>query len=331
MNNYSTRFLAKNLLKQFIWSSFTHHRSSTKKPICLYAGRRGGSTMLMQAIASSKGIRYLDQPFSVHTNPVRFHEIVAPIRGEQITQVEIKSMFQDYLAGLISGKYIVSAPWKIGSRNFHFTTNRVVLKIINAKNLMEEIAEVIDPITILLTRHPIPTALSKMGNGWQPEILPFMNDRSYSEKYLGPTLADFCWNIIKQGSLFERHLLDWCLEFNKPLQQLANHNDWLFISYEESVQNRRKTAQFLAKHLNLGDENRILKSLISPSISTKTMSEKHVAKAIHDSTNISLVLNRWMDQVSSEEKTACDNILSAFNIDLYSASSAIPAQKYLQF
>ncbi len=52
-------------LKELVWRYAIRFKPA-KRPICLYASRRSGSTLLMEVIGANRGVMFSDQPFGLY-------------------------------------------------------------------------------------------------------------------------------------------------------------------------------------------------------------------------------------------------------------------------
>ena len=161
------RDAAAQWIKEMIWRSAVRF-TPRRLPICLYASRRSGSTLLMEVIGSNRRVMFSDQPFSLYTAsranlnrlPIfSYGQIAHPDPDEE-------AAIQVYLEGLFSGEIRANSPWKAWSPQFHVFNDRICLKITDAKCLIDWIDSRFDVKTVVLTRHPIAQALSVSNLNW---------------------------------------------------------------------------------------------------------------------------------------------------------------------
>ena len=154
-------------LKELIWRYAIRFEPS-QRPICLYGARRSGSTLLMEVIGVNRGVMFSDQPFGLYTAiSANINRLpLFPYGQIAFPDPEEEGIFRTYVEGILSGRIRANIPWKFWSRGFHFSNNRICLKITDAKAMIDWIDHQFDVHTVVLTRHPIAQALSVEANRW---------------------------------------------------------------------------------------------------------------------------------------------------------------------
>lgn len=311
---------AKELVKEALWSA-TSHRPGDKPDICLYATRRGGSTWVMDLIAATQGVRYIDQPFGMRSASQRHLEHLPLVERGQFIHLapDEKAQIERFLAGLFSGEIVVNAPWELWRPRYQRVTDRVLLKIVDAKGLMDWIEARFRVQTVYLTRHPIPTALSILRNGWDLTAQAYLHCEPFVEQHLDARQEAKAWDLLRSGTSLQQHVLNWGLENLLPLRVLPDRPHWLHLTYEDCVLHPETVIQALADHLDLENAERMRKRVGTPSRSTKRAISTYAAEQAGMER-----LARWQRHVDETARTQVQEVLSLLEIDLYETSESLP-------
>ena len=303
----------KYATKQLIWSCCRHRRGHAKD-IFLFSTRRGGSTLLMETIAANRGVRYIDQPFSLFTaSRTHRNQLPHPPLSQFITlDQESERRVHDFVERLLSGDLSVNAPWEFWSPEFDFRTSRSVLKIVDAKPLIDWFGRQFDVHTVFSTRHPIPTSLSIMRNGWGLTAPAYLANEEYMLA-LSDRQTAFAHDVMRGRKELSKHVLNWGLENLIPVRLLPEREDWLYVSSERAATEPLQTVQLLAERLGLGDKDAMLARLTRPSRSTKRLHSETVATGASPA-----AIEGWRRHVTDDDIRDAMNILDTFEIPLYS-------------
>lgn len=307
-------------VKETIWL-LSRHRSGPRPNIGLFSTRRGGSTWLMEVIAVNRGVRYVDQPFSLHhPAPGHIRRLPIPSRS-QFTSLEADAepRVRAFVEDLFEGRLSVNAPWEIWHPTFHWTTDRVILKVIDAKPLIEWFDRSFDLQILYSTRHPVPSALSVIRNGWALTAHAYLRDPEFVARWLNDDQVAFAWDVLREASPLQQHVLNWALENLVPLRRLQANPHWLFVSYEHATLDPAGTVDFLAEHLDLPDRGRMLKQVRTASRSTRKLSS-----TFEPADEARARLRAWRQHVSPEEERAALGILDRFEIPAYRPGADLP-------
>lgn len=311
------------LIKELVWSVVRFR--PTKKPICLHASRRSGSTLLMQVIAANQGVMFSDQPFglysigsaNVNRLPVfAYSQVTCPDEDEA-------AILRRYFQRLIDGEIRVNAPWKLWSPDFHLFNDRICLKITDAKALIDWIDQQFDVQTVVLTRHPVAQAMSVADNGWLTTGKGLLKNSDFVEQWLSDGLESYCWDLYRHGSELERRIVDWALENLVPLRLLPERLDWLFIGYEDLICQTPKVLDYLAAELRLDNRKAMAKQVVRPSRSTRGASSVE-RQGMIQTRNQDGLLDSWQARIDDDDLRGCFRVLDRFGIDLYRPDSSRP-------
>jgi hypothetical protein len=311
--------------KEAIWLMTARHRQGAKKNICLFATRRGGSTWIMELIATQPGVRSLNEPFGswfgVGAQVLRMPKYAAghPVHFESPEEEE---RFRAFTELLLSGRAPVNAPWSFWRKGYRFRSDRLVLKILEAKALIDWFDRTFDVQIVYVTRHPIPQALSCIRNGWAPSSRAYLGDPWFREEQLGDELADYAFEVVRTGSALERYVLNWALENYVPLKLIHDRPAWIYASYEECVVRQEATLERLAEALELTDVDAMRGAFSRPS-STSRMSQAQTLEQIQRG-DAGAALRAWRHRISEEEERGALEILARLRIPLYEVGSDLP-------
>ncbi len=312
----------KETLKETLWL-LSRHRPGPRKNICLFANRRGGSSWLMDVLSVNRGLKYLDQPFSLHSassSQLAYLPVVEQSQFIYLDEAQERQV-KRYLDLLFIGALQVNAPWEFWRPAFDFVSDRLLLKITDAKGLIDWIDTHYDVHIVYLTRHPIPTALSIIRNRWSPTTSAYLRNETFVARHLNDRQYAFCRDLMKKGTLLQQHVLNWVLENRIPLQLLPQRPRWLHLSYEEMILLPEQVLPTLARDLELTDLDRMKKIVRSPSRSTKKPS------SVYTSTTPPLEqLRFWQDRLSREEQRSLFEIMDMLELSLYRPDSPLPTQ-----
>jgi len=313
---------------KFLVKSFSNFHSQGDKPnILLVATPRGGSTWVMEIIASQPGMKYYDEPFSVRRENVQkvglFHdwEDFQPEKKQDDTIIR-------YINELQSNKHRFMNPPPF-RKNHRVFTNRIIFKIHELEHLVNKIEQECNLKVLYLLRHPIPNSLSRRVT---PRLNLFMNSDTYCNQYLTQTQMKDIKHIFETGDDLDRKILDWCFENLVPLR-FSDRSQWLTISYEELLLNSRKMCELMAKELLLDDLPALFASVDEPAANI-TMSKKETLTILKDPDEEKRKKNmvtKWRKSVSVEKERQTMQILSLFDLDTYTADRYIANTPFLHF
>jgi hypothetical protein len=302
------------------------HRSGPKRDIFLFATPRGGSTWLMEIIASQPGIKFFDEPLSPRRPNVAYcglfpnYEALMPGTGDSERIV-------GFLRDLQSGRrgYMNATPFQ---RNFRFLTNRALFKIHEIEHLIEQIEQRCNAHVVYLLRHPIATSISRHA---LPRLELFLRSEFY-DRLLGDSdrIAEIR-QLASSGTSLQKALVSWCYENLVALSQ--PRDTWLLLSYEELVLNPERSCDLLLDRLQLTDRNAMLAAFERPAVNI-TMSHAQTIEAMSNPDakhRRHRLATKWMNQVSARDMDDAAEVLSAFAIDAYDARRPLPETRFLHF
>jgi hypothetical protein len=319
---------AKALLKEAIWFATTNHVPGSKRDIALFCTRRGGSTFVMEAIAANRGVKFLDQPLEITTESMTTSQARAIPKFEQGELVHLDSdeekALRTYVESVLDGSIPVNAPWRFWRRDFEWRTDRLVLKIVGAKALIDWFANSFDVDVVYVTRHPVPQALSCIRNGWTLTAKPYLRNEWFVSTHLDDATVAHCWDVLRTGSPLDQFVLNWALENLVPLRLLEDRPAWTYLSYEATVLEPTALLPRLAAALDLDDVDRMVAATGRPSRSS-ALSDASTRSSIAAGDQDAL-LRAWRGKVTDDEERTAMAILDRLGIDLYRTGEDLPAR-----
>lgn len=309
----------KQLVKEVIWATVYRHKPDPSHPtIAIFSSRRGGSTLMMELIAANKGFSFSDQPFGLYTMTCAQLNALPVFAYSQIIAPDPKEWAQikEYIGAILSGALTVNGPWKFWKTPHSIRSDRMVLKITDAKSIAPELVAHFGLTPVVMTRHPISQSLSVQKNGWDTTARAFLRNKDFVATYLTPELEARAWDLVHDADPMKGRLLDWTLENLPLIAALKENPDWLYLPYETLIAHPDASITRLAQACQLDDPAAMLAQLEYPSRSTKRSSSKTTRKQISAGEH-SYILARWRKQVDAEAEAALLAIPAQFGLPLY--------------
>jgi hypothetical protein len=92
--------------------------------------------------------------------------------------------------------------------------------------------------------------LSVIKRNWDTDsIKAYLESSEFVNIYLDKNKINTINNIIKIGTLNEKHVLNWILENTIPLSSEYINNKFLLLTYEELIISPYKTVEILSKNI----------------------------------------------------------------------------------
>ncbi|HEY2791680.1 MAG TPA: hypothetical protein VGJ28_04955 [Micromonosporaceae bacterium] len=312
--------------KESIWLA-VRYRPGPKPSIALFCTRRGGSTWLMEIIGANRGVLPLNQPLEILTPNLTPHQykrlpkfdLGQIVHPDPDQERELRAYTDDLMAGRIR----VNAPHAFWRRDFQFRTDRLLLKIVDAKPLMDWFATNYHPDMAYLVRHPVPQAMSCIRNGWSTTTKAYLRNEWFAEHVIADAkLLAYAHALEETGTDLERFVLNWVVENLYPLRVLADRPDWLALSYEECVTDRDGTLRRVSERLDVGDTDRMQRAALRLSRSS-TLSDDDAVSAIKAADREEQVAG-WLTRLGADALARASAVLDRFEVTLYAAREPMP-------
>ncbi len=291
------------------------------KNILLFATRRGGSTILSQALSMVSTIREIDQPFDLFKSASK--EDLVKIKNlpyKELSQfIELtnseKKKIDKYFKSITRGKKFNIAP-------YYTLKNKTLLKIVNANTIADHLISINNDKAVFLFRHPCSQALSIIKNKWGFTSKPYLESKWIKNHFSNEIIKELK-NISQKGTMIQKGVVNWGFE-NLHLLKFSNsvHEK---VFYEELITAPELILKRLYSFCDLTYFDEVASILQTPSRSSNFSDVKSV-DAINDS-NKKFIISKWEDQLSQEEKCSVQIVLDLFGINEYSAFETLPLNR----
>ncbi|MEM7273458.1 MAG: hypothetical protein AAF547_10295 [Actinomycetota bacterium] len=304
--------------REAIWYVGCRHEQGDRPNILLFATRRGGSTWAMELIGANRGVRPLNQPFATLSRNVTYAQMLEIPRFHegQITSIDPSTgpRLERLVRRVLDGEIIINGPTKFWSRDFVRVSDRLVLKITDAKPVIDWFDTTFDVDIVLLTRHPIPQALSCIRNGWTLTVDSHLRDPGFVAANLDGAAEAAAHDVMNGDDELQKFVLNWGLENLAPLRLLPDRPDWLHVRYEACVAKPQEVLERMASRLGLTDRAEMAAVVDRPSGSSHLATADTVA-AIR-SGNAEAALERWRSDIDADAERRALQLLERLGIDV---------------
>ena len=285
---------------------FIDYGTSYENTVFLAGTSRSGTTWMSNVINYNNQYRYMFEPFYEQKVDICKH-----FKSKQYLRPSNRNdAYFNPTQKILCGK--VKAEWVDRFNEKVFSSKRLIKSIranlflrwlyINFPNL---------PI-ILLLRHPLAVAASKVKFGWKRSLSPYLEQNELIHDFLYP----FCSELKKSEERyqitedsFENHIFSWCIENYVPLKQFSM-NEVCIIFYENTCVHPELESQKIFSYLNKSYDEKVLENIKLPS----QMSRKDSSIITGDS-----LVSSWKKHLTDQEVERATEILNMFGLDkLYS-------------
>ena len=317
------RIYARRLKKQCIF-----YRSGTEPNIFLFAQRRGGSTILAQAIGSESGIWFANEPLACFKGHYEYYTRIKwlPLLPDSqffdLSQ-EHQRQLDHYLEQLLTLK--LRQVGRCLRPKFPLTANRVLLKVLNAPFLIDWFAQRQPCQILFLSRHPAAQVFSIFNTSWKFCLETYFAKPEFLAQHFNATQMQLGEKITREGNRWQQGIITWILEVYFPLY-LAKQKI-LRLTYEELIIDPTTVVNRVSQELNLKHTDKIIETLSLPSWSSRMSTE--YSRQLVEQGDRSGIIRKWQDKITPEQIRQAQAILDVFNIDIYSMDDPMPKSKYL--
>lgn len=288
-----------------------------KKPILIFGLRRGGSTMVADAVAVNKGVWYTNEPFAVlpkHPGyetrkaalPEAMHSHFFELEGQDLerfaayTDDHLHATYRDQGTARRAGM-----PPK---------ANRVCLKILNAPWMLPWFADQITAHAIALLRHPGGQVTSTLRQNWGFPLEAYVQRPNDMALHFAPDEIASIAEALERGDRWEIGVLDWVVQA-VPLMKAEAHGVPL-VTYEDVVRDPEAFVDdWLCGTCGLEDRAAMIATFGKPSGSSRLSTDS--VNNLISAGDRDAVVERWRKDVTDEQLRVGQDILDRFCIDLY--------------
>lgn len=321
-------------LREALFRLICSHRRGDKPNIILFCTRRSGSTWILNTLSAHTGMRYVGKPFLQAMNSRHKSQLPSLTHAaDNQTDYDFEQfvgfsendlfVFDAFARKLLLAEIEVYPTLRLFSNYFHRKTDRVVFQVTNAIAMAERLDDELLVQSAFLMRHPISNALSIIRAGWRDECLDFLLHKDFRDGVLTGKQVDLSRRIVDKGNEMERHVLDWCFKNMLPLRAIdaGRRENWLILTYEQTVLDPEQTVHRMAKHFGLTDLNSMLAQIKLPSASVSN-------NTTHKTHDKDFLIGRWQKQVEPNHQVKLFKILEALGIDAYTYGSLTATNRY---
>lgn len=263
---------------------------------------RGGTTWIAELINHANDYRFMFEPFTARHVP----EVGAFRNRQYLRPTDDDPAFVEPARAVVEGR--IRNRW-VDYYNHRLVARKRLIKDIRA-NLFLKWLDVHFPgmPIVLLLRHPLAVAASRLRHTWSNDLLDFLRQDALMADHLEPHRR----LLETTHDPFEQHVLQWCVENWIPLRQFKRGEIHLAFYEHFSVDPRGEIGRLFA-FLGKPFPESILERVERPS---RMAWRGNAARApIGDP-------DAWRPYVSPDEVTRSLGILAKFGFDaVYSAAS----------
>lgn len=302
------------------------HRQGPLPNVFLFATARGGSTWVMEILASQPGMKYYDEPFNIRRDNVARTGLFSDWASLMPDTGDPERVI-GFLKGLVAGEYPHMNPPPFRPHH-RLRTDRVVFKIHEMEHLIGRIARECGGQVVYLLRHPIPTTLSR---AVFPRLELFLSSRFYADVIGDAARLREIQRLGHEGSRLQKGVVSWCYENLIPLR----HRDFdgLFVTYEELVLNPVQSCDLFLQRLQFTDREAMLAAFgrAAANISMSGATTADVISTADQRTRNEYLVSRWQARVSDQDRADVTAVMELFGLDVYTGDKVLPHPRYLHF
>ena len=285
--------------------------------VLVFGVRRGGSTMLTDAISANSGVWFADEPYAMFEKRLGHAEKSARLFTPKHSHFfglseDDQKQFAAFTHDLLSAHFRSMGTARRTKPLLR--ADRACLKILNAPWMLPWFAQETDAHIIAVTRHPGAQAKSVLRQGWQFPVEAYLGRPDILEAVFSPAQLTYARDIFDDGDPWQIAVLDWVVT-SHPLRH-AKGPKVSQVSYEEIVTDPTKFIDtVLIDKCELTERDMMEQALLRPSgsshLNTAAATQSIAAR------DVGKMLNFWRTQSSTEELSAGQKILDIFEIDAY--------------
>ena len=329
MSLYKQSLYRLKLIGAWFLRRLAVYNQGDKPNILLFSSRRSGSTHLAEMISIDTGVWFVNEPCAIrypNTPKGQLTSSLLPsvtccqfVRATEQVEQSLKHL----LTEVQDANYRQLG--RLRRPRYGLFADRTLIKMVNATPLLPWASEEFSAQVVHLVRHPGAQAQSLLRNNWPITTQAFIEDEVFLEQYFTREQVNRALEVHRSGSKWEQAILNWILD-NVP--SLRNAPTQTFrVTYEELTLSPRAVVPVIAERLDLRSVDRMLCHTGRPSSSSK-FSRNASREAIRTGDTSHLV-TKWVDKMSSEEKSQAQHLLEFFEIHEYSMHATMPHNSLL--
>ena len=286
------------------------------RPILIMALRRGGSTMVADAIAHNRGVWFTDEPYAILKTHINFEvksKWLRPVQHSHYFDLDADTLaeFSRYTHALLSTQIKDLGTSRRALPGL--VAHRVAAKVLNAPWMIEWLAQETDAHILPMIRHPVAYALSIQRQGWGLPVEAYADRPDALQRYFTGDQIEDVARVLRDGDQLEKLVLDWIVT-SAPLR--AFEGGAPLTLYEDVVTNPDHFVQTrLAGEFGLPEIAAMTTSFRKPSGSS-TMSTEETNREIA-SGNAEQLINRWKTKIDADQGIRVGAMLDRYGVTEY--------------
>lgn len=289
---------------------FFYDNAPIENTIFVAGAARSGTTWLQNIINYSFDYRVMFEPF--HSGKV---SLVKHFNFRQYLQPDNRdSNFLEPTRAILAGK--IRNTW-VDDFNTNFYVQKRVIKDVRTNLMLKWINRNFPFIPIvLIVRHPCPVAVSRRERGFDTHLDSYLSQDLLMQDHL----SEFRSLIENTSSLFEKHILIWCIEHYVLLRQF-DQGDLHVLFYEDLCINPYDEVSRLFSFLDFEynkNSTQLKNSIYMPSPLSRKKS------AVVENRDL---INDWKNHITDKELDSALNMLKMFGLDVVYSEEAMPVCK----
>ena len=219
--------------------------TAKQSPIYLIGIPRSGTTWITSILSTAPGIKCLFEPFHSQLIPASVPYKNKYFRGEDRDEA-FTLYFQNILRGKINNEELGYLGWIY--KQLPWWPSRILIKDVNTTMALDWIAQHINPIIVIVMRHPCAVALSRFRLfKREPDLDSFLQQPKLMDDYLAPFES-----VMKNArGLWQKTGAFWGASYYVMLEQKKQHANWLLVQHETLCQEPEQQYRQLFEKLNL--------------------------------------------------------------------------------
>lgn len=286
-------------------------------PVLVFGLRRGGSTMVSDAVSANRGVWFANEPYAMFPARPGFAEksrrLFVPPHSHffALTEAE-QETFATFTHDLLRAdiRSMGTARHTLPG----LKANRTCLKILNTPWMLPWFAAETGAHIIATIRHPGAQARSVMRQNWGYPLEAYLARPDALAHVFSPEQCRAAQEIWDSEDPWARGVLDWVIT-SHPLRH-AEGGQVYKVTYEEVVQApERFIDEVLIGKCGLGDRDAMLSAILRPSGSS-AMNTAAATQSIA-ARDVERIVNGWRDKCSAAELATGQGILDQFGVSVY--------------
>ncbi len=298
--------LRKSAQKQGIRlrSKLTFDRGELRDTLFLGGTGRSGTTWISDIINYKNDYRYMFEPFYPQKVPVvshfKYRQYIRPENDDP--------RFLEPARKILSGA--IRNEWIDRQNHKYFATKRLV-KDIRTNQILKWIKVQFPEIPIILVlRHPCAVANSKLKKNWGSHLEVYLEQDDLMQDFLEP-FRDIMENA---QTLFEKHIIMWCIDNYIPLKQFRDGGIHLAF-YEDFCTHPEREIDRLFRFTGESYDDSIFDVVRRPSALSRRDSAIHLGLSLTES---------WRKGISEDQALQAAGILRTFGLDYLYNETSLP-------